>query len=695
MSYDRVLPKPPALHYDSQVTLARPTSNLLEHKIMNDDLTKMSVMDHRRDAPAVGAPCRYVADALPQVHLSSLNRAKIALNKIASTAPIDHPRSTEPGLAPQLALRERSSVSERSSSASPTKRESETKFCLCQPDPKIPRPRNAFILYRQHYQAAVVASNPGLANPEVSKIIGIQWRSLPQDTKDEWKKLAEAEKARHQQQYPEYRYQPRRYGRDGSSRGTSSGISHNPNGSSVCSRCGGRVMNPPVSPDAIFTPNGSTSSSASSATPEAATVRNYHCRTTDAERVPHPIKVETTKVETNGGPHASRQRQWEENGARSPDSKRRRFNPQPTFKSNPHRERSPETPYPISPYTPRTDVPPNYRGPHHTFQMWQPPRPLRSAHSGPPHDPSLTLPPLQTTATTPSAMTPVTPFPKEGSSVEATVMTIPFLNKIKVISKIAPPLTPSFREGAAQRRGAVIAVEGQDSKLVNAMVEHLNHVLQKEGKYQSRVFPGPKVPTGEKYSEPSQAGHGTVDYIHTISGWNTVSKDIVRFVAPELPEAKSVDEESATPGMSPKTIIPKTAEMHIRSPSQSSDNGSVSAGSSSGASTCFVPVALVPQYQLTTADFFACSVPLNDSYAVLDHWQWMASLWRGCVGADITVYIRDCEKEELDRYGGNPVEVRLQDARTVVLRRAAGSTRDLDEKALKRVGFEIEFFLSQ
>lgn len=82
-------------------------------------------------------------------------------------------------------------------------------FCLCQPDPKIPRPRNgkipsvakydhkltestaAFILYRQHYQAAVVAQNPGLANPDISKIIGEQWRKLPQETKDEWKALAE------------------------------------------------------------------------------------------------------------------------------------------------------------------------------------------------------------------------------------------------------------------------------------------------------------------------------------------------------------------------------------------------------------------------------------------------------------------------------------------------------------------------
>jgi HMG box factor, other len=49
----------------------------------------------------------------------------------------------------------------------------------------------AFILYRQHYQGAVVAQNPGLANPEISKIIGELWRKLPNDTKTDWKNLAE------------------------------------------------------------------------------------------------------------------------------------------------------------------------------------------------------------------------------------------------------------------------------------------------------------------------------------------------------------------------------------------------------------------------------------------------------------------------------------------------------------------------
>ena len=51
--------------------------------------------------------------------------------------------------------------------------------------------RIAFILYRQHHQAAVVAKHPGLPNPEISKIIGEEWRALPTKTKNQWKALAE------------------------------------------------------------------------------------------------------------------------------------------------------------------------------------------------------------------------------------------------------------------------------------------------------------------------------------------------------------------------------------------------------------------------------------------------------------------------------------------------------------------------
>lgn len=51
--------------------------------------------------------------------------------------------------------------------------------------------RTAFILYRQHQHTGVVAQNPGLPNPDISKIIGEQWRQLPTNAKEEWKALAE------------------------------------------------------------------------------------------------------------------------------------------------------------------------------------------------------------------------------------------------------------------------------------------------------------------------------------------------------------------------------------------------------------------------------------------------------------------------------------------------------------------------
>ena len=152
MSYDRVLPKPPLLHHDSShhLPLSRPTSNLLEHKIMNDDVAKVSMMDRHLDTAALSGHRRFT-DTLPPVHLTTLNRSKVALNKVASNAAsaIEVPKSANLLPTKAIPLRERSSLSERSSSSSPIKtsntptpRESATQFCLCQPDPKIPRPRN-------------------------------------------------------------------------------------------------------------------------------------------------------------------------------------------------------------------------------------------------------------------------------------------------------------------------------------------------------------------------------------------------------------------------------------------------------------------------------------------------------------------------------------------------------------------------
>lgn len=382
-------------------------------------------------------------------------------------------------------------------------------------------------------------------------------------------------------------------------------------------------------------------------------------------------------------------RHFEENGDRSPEVKRRRVSHSLRPGMLPLRDRSPESPYPMSPYSAHPDM-----QPRNVLPMMHPQRQYGSVQGMQHPDGSLKLAPLKTAT---PVSTPLTPLPQD-SSVEATVMTIPFLNKIKVLAKISPPLVPSFREGSPAPRGPVIAVDGQDPVLVQIAVEYLQRLLKRDYTYRVRVFDGPDLLN--MTTADGQMGDATVRYLDTISAWHRISDEVISYVKSASTagsaDARSDADEDSGAGLSPKTIMAKTASLQIDSPAQSSENGSetsVMTPSTTGGHNA-TPVAIVPRYQLTTADAFACSIPINDSYAPLDHWQWMASLWRACVGPDITVYIRECSKEEFDHAGGHPVEVRLQDARTVIVRRVTGTPRELEEKTLKRVGFEIEDFLT-
>ncbi|KAF2771542.1 mating-type protein MAT1-2, partial [Teratosphaeria nubilosa] len=82
------------------------------------------------------------------------------------------------------------------------------------PDPKkagskVPRPPNAFIIYRQEWHPKVVAQNPGLHNNAISVIIGKKWRAESEDVRDRYKRKAEDAKRQHELDHPGYQYQPR------------------------------------------------------------------------------------------------------------------------------------------------------------------------------------------------------------------------------------------------------------------------------------------------------------------------------------------------------------------------------------------------------------------------------------------------------------------------------------------------------
>lgn len=88
--------------------------------------------------------------------------------------------------------------------------------CTCKSNAnRIPRPRNAFILFRQKYHQLVLDEGSVIrTNPEVSRELGRRWRSLSPEEKDHWNNLAEEEKKNHANKYPGYKYTPRRNGKN-------------------------------------------------------------------------------------------------------------------------------------------------------------------------------------------------------------------------------------------------------------------------------------------------------------------------------------------------------------------------------------------------------------------------------------------------------------------------------------------------
>ncbi|KAH7175954.1 mating type 2 HMG1/2 protein [Dactylonectria macrodidyma] len=75
---------------------------------------------------------------------------------------------------------------------------------------KIPRPPNAYILYRSDRHRFVKASQPGIHNNEISQILGRAWNLESEAIRAKYKQRADAIKAELIKRHPEYKYRPRR-----------------------------------------------------------------------------------------------------------------------------------------------------------------------------------------------------------------------------------------------------------------------------------------------------------------------------------------------------------------------------------------------------------------------------------------------------------------------------------------------------
>ncbi|KAH6955268.1 hypothetical protein DER45DRAFT_338033 [Fusarium avenaceum] len=584
---------------------------------------------------------------------------------------------------------ERLKLSTPSSMAS---NESTRDICLCTPAPKIPRPRNAFILYRQHHQAQVVSRNPNLSNPDISKIIGEQWKDEPQEIKDNWKSLADEEKQRHQRQYPDYRYQPRRGNksqgiRPGSSLADDSGR---------CPKCNLRCIATPSTPSTPF-PTPSIGEGRIPPYPYTPNVRGE-----DAEAARRESFGNLPMARQRHPLHRPGQREVDDYDPDSPEMKRRRYNTTGGYHpvSSPipggramSMGSAPPRPYPVTPL-PEPHFTRSKSGP-----MPPPPRPIgrpwseqeqRGRH--PSYDESLRLPPLQTPGpmsptTAPEVdirqlQTPVTGLgisntrDPQARSVEAMVMSIPFTRKLSVLAKINHTEVSTLEPGSSgvENRGAVIAIEGPKPRMLKQVGTLVERALMSSNEVSLKAWgqgAGEEQENerrGSRSGESSEPKDNLASCFETMIHWHQKSRDMVKHITSQTEALPSSKRE-------------RDSESPISRRGSIEDNHS--RGSQDDATKYKTPVALIKEgFSLTLSDSFACTVPISDSYAPVDHWQWMATLWRGTVGPDLVVYVKPSLEEEITKCGTVDFHQGL-----MVVRIAVG--RDLDEATERRVAFEV------
>ncbi|KAL8890413.1 MAG: hypothetical protein Q9215_002442 [Flavoplaca cf. flavocitrina] len=693
MSYHRVLPPPPALASQTPPAHWLPKQDtLLQNRIM---AVRNSGSDESI-TPVAGPSSPFpTADKIsPQPSDASVEEVAISPNTRTRSSATNE--SNNPSDPRSLSISQENTVWNAPSS-----------ICLCQPDPKVPRPRNAFILYRQHHQARVVAQNPGLANPDISKVIGDHWRQAPPEIKQHWKSLAEEEKVRHQRQYPDYRYQPRRSGRN-NSLSSASHLSSNPSDAENrrCVKCGGRSMTTPISVSSAgylasasaVSPGTPYSANRPPSTPSTASSAKRFLQgassppfTSSASTFTYRNRDHTNNIGAVGLATPRYKRAEDSGFPLSPDAKRRRVMGAP-YPGAPRLPNGPPTPYGFSrrkESLPRLDF---MNSP--TFAMGPPPRPHPVAHQP---DSSLTLPPLQKSS--------ISGESTQAKSVEAMVMSMSTVNKIRVLAKASTPLAkPSPASPAFQTRGLIIAIDGQERAAVEQITGNLNTVLGSTYAVQEFRLP---IEVAESARDVDDSSTDSLEHCHrNMAKYHSLSSQLKSYVtsAPLAPTSAT-----SSPAVSPKSFPakPKPTLHSTTTPPSSAGTPNSTFGEPPSAATAdfgpskrkttetLHPIALVPGYQLTQTDAFASHIPIDDAWTPVEHWQWMAAMWRGTVGPDITIAVKAVEEGGVEQHkagagrraGGGEVDVQLEEYRAVVVKIEKGGL--VAEGSLRRLGFEV------
>ena len=255
-----------------------------------------------------------------------------------------------------------------------------------------------------------------------------------------------------------------------------------------------------------------------------------------------------------------------------------------------------------------------------------------------------------------------------------------------MLSKICQLVpTPGRRNPRGEVRGAVIAVEGANASLVDEIGHSLEKGMVACGEVSLKTWSNDSGHPSENMDEGhKEAGAKNSDdtlfksYTDTVLSWRQKSRDIKSHV---------------TGGCDNDAASGKDTERNTRiAEAQSTEACTPPEEDRSPTAAAKTPVALVKGgYSLTLSDAYASAMPTSDKYSPLDHWHWMASMWRATVCPDLVVYVRNNDKDdEFSQPGAVDVSRRMG---LIVVKVAAGKA--LDEATERRMAFEVMEWLRE
>jgi HMG box factor len=262
-----------------------------------------------------------------------------------------------------------------------------------------------------------------------------------------------------------------------------------------------------------------------------------------------------------------------------------------------------------------------------------------------------------------------------------------FLLKLDMLRAISPPLQPPG-SGAApfETRGPIIAIEGLSPSNLKEVTAVVEKALSVSGECAVKLW-ADNESRGENANgtalDNNEEGEGLLEsplskYVAEMLKWHHTSGELIKYItrSPSLasnPSTNAGSNSNTAENDNTQTQLPSRIDSHT-------------ASESTNPQPSRLPIAVISTgYSLTISDRYAASLPIKDAYRSEDHWRWVATLWRGIVGPDLTVYVKQrCSEDEIR--GNNCVE--FVNASVLVLRIAEGA-RGVDEKLERRLGFEI------